>query len=140
MTNPPEYLFRYLNEKGLIKTLENLSIRCASALTFNDPYDCAPPFKFNDDCSEGCIILNKYCTTCESFIKCVTKKCYVACFTTKPDNILMWGHYTENYKGGVIKIRRNIFMLKHTEKVKYTNNIPEFSTDLCFNKTQNNLN
>ena len=126
----PPYLYKYLSCKGLISLLKTLNIRCSQPSSFNDPFDCTPPFKF-DECSKNCIGLNKYGDTCEGYLKCVTEKCYVSCFSIQPYNLLMWGHYTDNYKGGVIKIKRDIFLLKYSKAVNYTNEIPTIPSKYC---------
>lgn len=137
LNKQPKYLYKYLNNKGLIKTIKSLSIRCSQATSFNDPFDCKPPFYFANDCTKKCLSTNKYGSTCEGFVKCVTEKCYVSCFTTQPFNILMWGHYTNNYNGGVIKLKRENFLLKNSKKIIYTKEIPTISSKNCFLNHQN---
>lgn len=136
----PKFLYKYINSEGLLNILKNLSIKCSPAVLFNDPFDCTPPFLFSKDCDKNCIIINKYGSSCEGYIKSVSEKCYVSCFTTNPCNILMWGHYTDSYRGGVIKFKRDIFMLKHTQKVNYSNHVQTISSEQCFSNSVGNTN
>lgn len=62
----------------------------------------------------------------------------VVCFTEKPDNFLMWAHYTNGHKGFVVEFdtHGDVFRNnKHFSKVNYSPKRPEIKLTSAISKT-----
>lgn len=73
----------------------------------------------------------------------VLSDCSIFCVTEEYDNLLMWAHYAENHKGGVIKflpIKEVDSPLLVAKKVGYCLAVPSLEiTDIIENKMENRL-
>ena len=80
----------------LAALLEDGSMKFTSPSEFNDPFDCCPTF-LSESISPSFPqavgdVLNKFMQSAMS------TSSGVACFTTKPDNVLMWSHYGDQHQ------------------------------------------
>ena len=133
-TSNDEYKYwKYNDSDGLIATIQEMSIRCNKAENMNDEYDCAPPFVCNDFMDNNAIYVNKYENSLRGMIYNLLKNDYVTSFTLSGyDNVLMWGHYTNKYSGGVIEFNNTNQVFKvGSVVVGYEDNPIEVTKDFC---------
>lgn len=124
--------WKYLDTNGIIKTIENMEIQCSAVKNLNDPFDCAPPFTCKEEYEkDDTIRRNKYENSENGFISIILQNYYVSSFTLSGyGNILMWGHYTNKYNGGVIEFKNTHSLFKNSiSKVHYQKNPVEVSKD-----------
>ena len=104
------YLYKYFSLSGniskglsrvdnLIKILIDEAIFVPKLADLNDPYE---------------LLINNDCT-----------KTGVLSFSTNYDNLIMWAHYADSYKGCVLKFK--VKNNKHIKKVQYIENQSELS-------------
>lgn len=126
--------WKYLDTNGIIKTIENMEIQCSAVKNLNDPFDCAPPFTCKEEYEkDDTIRRKKYENSENGFISIISQNYYVSSFTLSGyGNILMWGHYTNKYNGGVIEFKNTHPLLKDSiSEVHYQENPVEVSKDFC---------
>ena len=104
----PEYLYQYrkINENTL-SALINHKMWLAHPSTFNDPFDST---YYYEDATQSDVawtqeILQCYNDETEPKLAKLFKKFFIICFSTQPDNILMWSHYADCHKGLCIKYK-----------------------------------
>jgi hypothetical protein len=126
-----EFIYRYkylpFNENSL-KILTEGTIKFTDPETFNDPFDCRPPYVANveDIAKTKFKTIRKYSkkrgeSPAQTILK---KRKYAAkmkinaesgvinnnvainfgmvCLTSTPDNLLMWSHYADSHKGFIV--------------------------------------
>jgi hypothetical protein len=86
----PTPLFKYLDEEGGIKTLENLTLMFSNPADFNDPFEFLPALNETRPVNE---IRDRYARN--SFIFCMTKREF---------NVRMWDHYGDKHRGLMISL------------------------------------
>lgn len=153
-----KYIYKYypINE-FLLRTLINNEIFFSNPLNFNDPFDC----QFEINLIEGSqaeldwheklnsvLTKNDYALIdklnlrqnisnglAPYFIKEVSNRIGVACFSEKADNFLMWSHYASSHKGICLKfdwkIHKSYFQ---GTRVIYDDRLPiaEYSSSMGF--------
>ncbi|QDU09060.1 DUF2971 domain-containing protein [Gimesia aquarii] len=67
----------------------------------------------------------------------------ISCFSAKNDNLLMWSHYADKYRGYCMEFSTKYEPFSFAHHVKYTNEIPqismkEMSQVICNEKNENN--
>lgn len=50
----------------------------------------------------------------------------VSCFSEVKDNLLMWGHYADKYRGFCLGFRTGIHPFEKVKKIKYSRDLPTF--------------
>lgn len=105
----PKYLYKYYsfdNEYALYN-LENDIIYFSAPNTFNDPFDCVFAYDLDKDkkrlnitdiksYDELDIILNDSGDNANQIINLMYT---ISCFCEKPNNLLMWSHYSDKHTG-----------------------------------------
>lgn len=132
--NPENFKYwKYNGADGLICTIEGMSIRCNQAENLNDEYDCAPPFICTEGFSDKAIHVNKRGNSFQGMVNAITQSDSVTSFTLSGyDNILMWGHYTNKFSGGVIEFKNTNPIIQYgTAIVHYQNEPIKVSADFC---------
>jgi hypothetical protein len=149
----PTALYKHTSiSDNLKKTIQNAQLWFADPTSFNDPFDC----QINDQTVWTDELIKEYVSyttklTGEninpddvvkanknnpgSFAKHFTKtfknnlaKIGVTCFLPKPDNLLLWAHYSSSHKGVCLKfdITKDPDFFKLTFAVKYSKDYPVF--------------
>lgn len=91
--NRPNYLFKYFsNNDDSFNTIKEGYLYFSSPRNFNDPFDCLTNRE-------------KYILKGGEGIKKHRENLGICCFSVVNDNPLMWGHYTNQYKGFCIKLK-----------------------------------
>lgn len=138
--------------ENLFKTLENSNLWFAGPTSFNDPFDCQinDQTKWSDDTirefvkktspatgqkvdPEEIVRLNQqYPDSFSKFFtdhfKSTVAKIGVTCFLPRPDNLLLWAHYSDDHKGVCLKFDTtdDPDFFDSTFAVKYSNVYPQF--------------
>jgi hypothetical protein len=156
----PSEVYKYIRiNEGLLKTLINGEIWFPSPLRFNDPFDC----QLDDQTIWTDDLIREYLTTISNGVnldidKIINEKKFstdsfseyytetqrkitsqkgVTCFTNRPCNMLMWGHYADSHQGVCLKFditKDTTDFFKFTFKVQYSKNYPQID----FLKERNN--
>jgi hypothetical protein len=96
----PEKLFKfYGTSKHTLEALDNQYLHFSSPRDFNDPFDCMTN-RENYIMKGGKGIVNH------------RNSIGVCCFSLSNENPLMWGHYTNNYKGICLKFNNQELLKK----------------------------
>jgi hypothetical protein len=96
----PEKLFKfYGTSKHTLDALDNQYLHFSSPRDFNDPFDCMTN-RENYIMKGGKGIVNH------------RNSIGVCCFSLSNENPLMWGHYTNNYKGICLKFNNQELLKK----------------------------
>lgn len=131
-----EYSSKYFRDnKYLDDCLINNEIYFANLITLNDPYEYIFSIKSNSY-SEIIIrysdfeiklktteeIENYFNERLELFKAYVFNQVGISCFSSMPNNHLMWSHYGDSYRGAclVFDFREDKEFSKHLDVVKYT--------------------
>lgn len=148
----PAILHRY--EQINLQTLRNLKgnvIYLGAPRNFNDPYDCAIGAPLSELSDHGLqqILEGRRVDAPHEALKVMfregaaqtlrehTEKFLnergVACFTEKPDNLLMWSHYADGGRGMCLAFSTAEKLFEKAQKVVYSDQIPTLSLDalLC---------
>jgi hypothetical protein len=141
--NIPATLYRY--ERINLQTLRNLKnqvIYLGAPRNFNDPYDCAISAPLTDLTDQGLLRLlegrrvdasdevlkDMLKTNAIKTIQALTERFLnergVACFTQKPDNLLMWSHYADGGRGMCLAFSTKEKLFEKAKKVTYSGSIP----------------
>ena len=120
----PRYLYKYWSASSVIRFLGNHKIMFSQYTDFNDPFECAANIDANNSAIEWAdflasqgvgadeihnIVSNIIADSDEAAktIKDAVHKTIIDsgifCMTPKPNNLLMWAHYADQYKGACIK-------------------------------------
>jgi hypothetical protein len=136
----------------------------ASPALFNDPYDCSVRFSFKDLSEDQLnyfranhhkfslnirfkeeldlisnetlksMLLNNVQSVLQKLIEHFLKNYGVCCFTEINNDILMWGHYADSFKGFCLEFRTEYDPFFKLHQVKYKNCFPTFNIlDLYLN-------
>lgn len=121
-------LYKYCDTYGIERILEDLELKIPYISAVNDPLECSPVFHCPDDNAiessfqfslNGAIIppakykqlFKSYKQTIQNLLKTlpkdvtkVNKKSCLLSVSKTAQNIVMWAHYAEKHKGGVIGI------------------------------------
>jgi hypothetical protein len=149
----PKELYKHTPiSNGLYKTLINSELWFAAPTSFNDPFDCQinDQTEWNDENikdyvkktaqangehidSENIVKANQqYPGSFNEFFtnhfKKTLSKIGVTCFLQKPDNLLLWAHYSDSHKGVCLKfdITKDPTFFSLTHVVKYSEEYPQF--------------
>jgi len=139
-----------------ISNFRNHALYMASPALFNDPYDCSVRFKFKDLSEDQLnyfrenrhkfssnirfqeeldqisnetlksLLLNNAQSALQKLIENFLKNYGVSCFTEINDDILMWGHYADSFKGFCLEFRTEFDPFLNFNQVKYKNCFPTF--------------
>jgi hypothetical protein len=141
-------IYKYFSFDGLKKTLENSTLRFSNPKLFNDPFDTKNKIKFVATTDElydfvksrdsradvtyieanKKIILDSAKRVFNNSFDELYRKLGVACFTTNNNNLLMWAHYAEQHKGGVIEFDDTTDCLaNHIIPIKYSKDMPSMN-------------
>ncbi|WP_415376665.1 DUF2971 domain-containing protein [Patiriisocius sp. Uisw_017] len=146
----PTELFKHTAiSNGLYKTLINSELWFAAPTSFNDPFDC----QINDQTNWTDNNIRNYVSRTNSIgidpedvvqanqqtpgsfnqfftnhLKKTLSKIGVTCFLQKPDNLLLWAHYSDSHKGVCLKfdITKDPDFFSKTFAVKYSSQYPNF--------------
>lgn len=137
---------------NLYKTLINAELWFAAPTSFNDPFDCQinDQTNWNDDNIRAYVTQTAQATgqqidpedivrqnqqapgTFNKFFsdhfKKTLSKIGVTCFLQRPDNLLLWAHYSASHSGVCLKfdITKDPDFFSLTFPVKYSNQYPQF--------------
>ncbi|WP_272151837.1 DUF2971 domain-containing protein [Tenacibaculum aiptasiae] len=113
--NKPDYLYKfYSSTEYNFEALEEGYLYFTSPKYFNDPFDCMTNRE-------------EYIVKGGDKIKKHREEIGVCCFSIKNDNPLMWGHYTDNYRGFCLKFKRaNILKNEFVTLNNFTSYINEY--------------
>jgi hypothetical protein len=146
---PTIYRYRPINLYTLSELSES-AIFCADPTTYNDPYDCAldagvssisdeeviafcktdavnEPRKkfilgFAEDPRPSRVALRTLRSWLERRLYC---KKGTACFASKFDNLLMWGHYSDSHRGLCLEYATSLWPFDQLKPVSYKDDIPQ---------------
>lgn len=151
MKNMPDILYKYTNTNTALKILEDSSIHFTNPFCFNDPYDANPPFIVNTQYNISKKLFEKFLKeqknrsdfpeeiqkylddienieiniSPQEFYEILSHKfknsVRTLCLSEYNNNLLMWGHYADSYKGLVIGFDTNFIPFKNARKVEYCN-------------------
>lgn len=131
LNNVPENLYKYycLNENN-IDALENGYFYLSNPKDFNDPFDCSRNLitEFQKELEDW------------QYVQCLNsiENKGITCFSENGIQPLMWGHYTNSYRGFALKIKPEYIIpnnnLNKLFKVIYTNNPNSISEKSPFAK------
>lgn len=141
----PRYLYKYRTVESALRFLQHSELYFAAIDEFNDPFECDYALVGKHSPQE--IVSNMYAKAhrpvhglemvlvpteeeYQSFLKNtidgILRQIGVCCFTTKPDNLLMWAHYADEHKGVCLEFDLladlEAFMLPH--QVNYSTGYP----------------
>src|SRR5574344_1647030 len=111
-------LCRYFDANGLINTLKDMKLRFNYVKYMNDPYDCRPPFTFDDN-NFSDILINKYQNSPNGVIYSFMEKYFICSLSANCKDLLMWAHYTENYTGGILCFKKSSEIINLAKPVEY---------------------
>lgn len=112
-----EEICRYFGKKGLIETIKTMSLRYSKVKRLNDPFDCFPPLMLEENFNAT--QNNSNITPQKKIYNYYGLQEHILSFTTLPKMILMWGHYTDKYQGGVIVFNNTLQHFKLLRKIEY---------------------
>lgn len=141
------YTYRTVNDH-LFEALRNQYLWAANPLSFNDPFDCtipalneAPP-KETIECVESLLSMGNFSPEHQAQarqeaakgkilhaerIEMAWRKTVgatgVVCFTERPENLLMWAHYTSKHEGVCLGFER-IAKRLDVQTVLYSETLP----------------
>lgn len=149
----PTELYKHTSiSNNLYKTLINSELWFAAPTSFNDPFDC----QINDQTIWTDDNIRDYVTRTANangenidpedvvranqqnpgsfnrfftnHLKKTLSKIGVTCFLQKPNNLLLWAHYSDSHKGVCLKfdIENDSDFFSLTFPVKYTSQYPQF--------------
>jgi hypothetical protein len=151
----PAILHRY--EKINLQTLRNLKnqiIYLGPPRNFNDPYDCAIGALLSDLTDQGLqrLLEGRRVNAPNEVLKAMFKKGAtktiqehterflnergVACFTEKPDNLLMWSHYADGGRGMCLAFSTKEKLFEKARKVTYSGSIPSLNLESILSNEQ----
>lgn len=155
----PKILYKYFTYGDWVSDfLSGKSIKFASRLDFNDPFDCRPAYtdgelktnianyevraKIRNISQERRakeievlkIISNDRLIKFERSIGEVLDKVGVLCVTEKWDNFLMWSHYADHHRGVCVGFKTDVDVFKTASKVNYQCEKPIVAMPLPFSK------
>lgn len=148
----PATLHRY--EQINLQTLRNLKacvIYLGAPRNFNDPYDCAIGAPLSELSDEGLqrllqgsnvnapdeelkkMFRDGAARTLQEHTEKFLSERGVACFTEKPDNLLMWSHYADGGRGMCLAFSTAEKLFEKAKQVIYSDQIPQLDLDamLC---------
>jgi Protein of unknown function (DUF2971) len=73
------------------------------------------------------LLVKTFTETCQEQQKRFLENNGVSCFSEVNDNLLMWAHYGESYRGFCLEFRTNYYPLEKLRPVRYVDIIPEIS-------------
>ena len=153
----PKTIFKYQNTSlNSILNLKKHALYMASPTLFNDPYDCSINFqlselsenqieklrvKYSNRSTESKEIFKQQnneelkiifessarktlITTIDNFLK----NYGVCCFTEANDDLLMWGHYSDSFKGFCLEFRTEFEPFSKLQQVNYKIDFPKIDT------------
>jgi hypothetical protein len=151
----PKHLYRY--RAPSIQEITNLSdakLWFSSPARFNDPFDCAYDISIDDvtrvDCAEVLERISQgRCTGATiaemsdeqineqskqglrtAIAGAIGKVKGVCCFSEKPNDILMWGHYSAGHSGFCLEFAvANEPMFDNVRRVKYSDELPRLGIE-----------
>ena len=128
----------------LAALLEDGSMKFAPPSEFNDPFDCCPTF-LSEPIPPG--FPHAVGHEINRFIQSgMSTSSGVACFTTKPDNVLMWSHYGDQHQSVCVGFDADLlsdctitnskdYPIYHgLDKVIYTRDRPHEGREAYFHK------
>ena len=109
--NSPKNIFKYqpINDYSL-ENLKDQRLWASEPSAFNDPFE----YNFSQ------IVVNPKGSELAVFIERI-HMCKVVCLTARPDNLLMWSHYSNNHKGLCL----GFYHYTVSTRVHYTNQFPK---------------
>lgn len=146
--------------------LKNQQIYFGSPSAFNDPYDCALKVNIQDVSEEELkelkeryfsqriplkvrelfesatsqeqknILLRAARSACEEAIDRYHQSVGVSCFSEINDELLMWAHYADKYKGFCLEFDTNNDLFNKTNEVNYVDEMPKISVRNIVDRNQ----
>ena len=104
-------VYKYMTLQGLDACLNQRTIRFTKPVNFNDPFDCAAAA---EETAEGFDIHPVGSTNADKLFM-IRNGIGILSLTRNPLNPLMWAHYGDNHRGGVIAIDTQEAGLECTE-------------------------
>lgn len=104
-------VYKYMTLQGLNACLNQRTIRFTKPVNFNDPFDCAASA---EEATEGFNIRLAGSNNADKLFT-IRNAIGILSLTRNPLNPLMWAHYGENHRGGVIAIDTDEAGLECTE-------------------------
>ena len=151
----PETIFKYVgaNIRSIVN-IKSQSFYMAPINKLNDPYDSSVSFILNDlsddeiktlksqkDCPEELVeesyfnVRKKTKEICEKLLlkhqSEFVKTRGVTCFSERNDNLLMWAHYADGYKGMCLEFDTNYSPFEKLHKVRYGLGFPLIDVATC---------
>lgn len=105
-------VYKYMSLQGLDACLNQRTIRFTKPVNFNDPFDCAAAAE--EEIEKGLNIRTAGSTNADKLFT-IRNAIGILSLTRNPLNPLMWAHYGENHRGGVIAIDTEEAGLECTE-------------------------
>lgn len=139
----PRYLYKYWSKSSVIRFLNSHKIMFSQYKDFNDPFECSANIDTNNTSSEWAAFLKSQGVSPGEIIPIVNNmlmdkqaasriikeailatisKSGIFCMTPKPDNLLMWAHYSDQHKGACIKfdLLTDVTSFNFPKKVDYS--------------------
>lgn len=101
-TAPPK-LYKYFSKGGLLRFLDNFTLRFTPPCAFNDPFEVLPSIKEIPLSAKGPDEFYFYQHLHAALAHSIGGRVGMLCLSETPLNGLMWGHYASEHKGGVIE-------------------------------------
>lgn len=171
MSNPKTIFKYQSTSMINISNFKQHGLYMASPRLFNDPYDCSVRFRFEDlkedqldffrknrlKFSNGKRFIEEVNSSSNETLKAILLKGArfalkesianflnnygVCCFSEVKDDILMWGHYSESFKGYCLEFRTEYEPFSKLHKVIYRPDFPTInSLDIYLNEEYSHVN
>lgn len=98
-----------MDAAGLKASLENKTLRFKNPKFFNDPFDCEISYASSNTKAEDQWFI-------EAKLLRYTSQVGALCLTRNKSNLLMWAHYADEHKGGVLGIDTELANLDSSEQ------------------------
>lgn len=146
--------FKYFSEEAASYFLKDLTVRVTPPNEYNDPFECRPKIYaikhtkaerklsidlFHRDQKHISPFISeqekdKYKHEVKTNLRDVLcNKIGTICFTQDTNehaiNALMWSHYANSHKGIAIKLKSDCEEIKHSNHIKYVNNVRSIGLD-----------
>jgi len=141
-TEKPAFLYKYrsLTERDY-SNIRTSSLYFSPPRAFNDPFDCAIKLQSSvyageppEDYVSGSeaedlehirhfttsIFANQIAQDIDAFLD----RCGVCCFASRPDNLLMWSHYADSYRGACLEFSTDARLFDTVQAVIYQPHVP----------------
>ena len=155
---------KYLSAISAECFLKSDTVRFSQPSTYNDPFEFSPTFRCKNELqntinlkvrinSDGNEVTNFIIDPTKisqypfspkiDFASDISKNIVTTCFSFSeselPNNILMWSHYAESYRGIAIKIKENTDITSCIKPIKYVETRPVIDAEYLTSSPEVNL-